>query len=310
MKPLSTTLKSGFYKPELFALSVTLLAYALNAVLIVLKNIEVDFLKYGLAIGGGAVLIALGMLYRRSGRSENLSLGLVGAGIFILFTLALSMFNYLLLPLTSPLIDPILVKIDSMMGFSWPTFFTATAEYPTITTLLKLVYNSTMLQLTLLVVLLGLTGRQEALHKLLMLVVITGTLAICFWGLWPSFGTLAVHEMSPELMQRVSPTVDLEYRDSLMQIAENGPGFLTPNEVRGLIAFPSYHMVLALISVYAAASIRAIFPVFLVLNILMIPATIINGGHHLIDLIGGLAFFLFAVFVVRHYFAKHNNAQT
>lgn len=55
----------------------------------------------------------------------------------------------------------------------------------------------------------------------------------------------------------------------------------------GIIGFPSFHCVAALLNGWALWKIRSLRLCGLVLNLFMIAATPIMGGHYLLDLISG-----------------------
>jgi hypothetical protein len=55
--------------------------------------------------------------------------------------------------------------------------------------------------------------------------------------------------------------------------------------VRGLIAFPSYHAVLALIVMWYARYLPRLFWPLVATNVLVLVATPIHGGHHLVDVL-------------------------
>jgi membrane-associated phospholipid phosphatase len=57
--------------------------------------------------------------------------------------------------------------------------------------------------------------------------------------------------------------------------------------VNGLITFPSFHAALATILIYASRGVKMLFPLYLVLNLLMLAATPTVGGHYFIDIIAG-----------------------
>ncbi|WP_411053594.1 phosphatase PAP2 family protein, partial [Tritonibacter sp. SIMBA_163] len=61
-------------------------------------------------------------------------------------------------------------------------------------------------------------------------------------------------------------------------------------EISGVIAFPSLHTVMACMVVVFTMGTR-VFPLAVILNAPMIPATLAHGGHHLSDIFGGLAVF-------------------
>ncbi|MEL6947337.1 MAG: hypothetical protein AAFO73_06840, partial [Pseudomonadota bacterium] len=50
------------------------------------------------------------------------------------------------------------------------------------------------------------------------------------------------------------------------------------------------------ICAWCAFGFRPLFPAFLVLNALILPGTLIHGGHHLVDLPAGFCLFLIGAF--------------
>ena len=271
----------------------------MNAALILSKDAQIDWLGYAGICASVGVPILIGLYYRHSGRSERIASTLICTGGFILFSACLSLFNYLLLPLRNPVIDVPIAEIDAWFGYHWPAVMEFAASHPIPTFILKLAYMTTIPQITLLVVILGLSGRIRDLHVMITIVIFTATLTICFWGLFPTLGAKSMYVLPQEIWAAVNPVVNEAYTKYLLDIAVNGPGIITPNEIRGLIAFPSYHAVLAFIAMYAGRNLPYLRWVFFILNLLILPATFIHGGHHMIDFLGGFAMFALGVIVAR-----------
>ncbi|MEM7290312.1 MAG: phosphatase PAP2 family protein [Pseudomonadota bacterium] len=282
---------------ELMMISVGIAAGIVNVMLIAVKGAEVDVLAYGGIFSIIIVTLPLGLYYRVSGRSERIASALICAGGFIFFSACLSLFNYLLLPIVRPLIDIPISEIDAIFGFHWPDIMAIAAANPIPSQILKYVYLTTIPQFALLVVILGLSGRMRDLHVMITSVTITATLTICFWGLFPTLGAKSMYILPPEIWTAVNPVVNEEYALHLLHIGENGPGVISPQEIRGLIAFPSYHAVLAFTAIYAARNVAVLKQVFLILNLLILPGIFIHGGHHLMDLPAGFVMFAFGTWL-------------
>ncbi|MEM9332068.1 MAG: phosphatase PAP2 family protein [Pseudomonadota bacterium] len=282
---------------ELMMLTVGIAAGMVDVALILYKGSEVDFLGYAGLLALVLLVIPLGMFYRLKGRSERIASALICTGAFIFFSACLSLFNYLLLPIVRPLIDVPIAQIDAMFGFYWPDIMALAAENPIPTYILKIAYMTTIPQFAMLVVILGLSGRMRDLHIMITSVTITATLTICFWGLFPTLGAKSMYILSPEMWAAINPIVDEEYAKDLLHIGESGPGLISPKEIRGLIAFPSYHAVLAFTAIYAARNVPVIAQLFLVLNLLILPGIFVHGGHHLMDLPAGFAMFAFGTWL-------------
>ena len=78
-----------------------------------------------------------------------------------------------------------------------------------------------------------------------------------------------------------------------MALAATGFEQIDAHLALGAIAFPSYHIVMAVMVVWFARGTWLFWPA-LALNLPMIPATLTHGGHHLIDLPGGVVAFALA----------------
>ena len=160
------------------------------------------------------------------------------------------------------------------------------------------------------VIILGLSGRIRELHVMIASVTITATFTICFWGLFPAFGTTTLYELPRALEILVAPVANTAYGQELLHMAVEGPGIISPKEIKGLVAFPSYHIVLAVTAVYAARSVKWVFPAYLVLNALIVPGIFIHGGHHFVDLPAGIFVAFIGIFIARKaidlYFQANN----
>lgn len=282
---------------EMMMLTVAIAALIIDVMLILYKGSRIDILGYTSIAALMCLVIPIGLYYRISGRSERFASALICAGFFIFFSACLSLFNYLLLPVSRPLIDVPIASIDALLGFHWPDVMAWAAANPAPTFVMKIAYMSTIPQFATLVVILGLTGRMRDLHVMITSVTITATLSICFWGIFPTMGTTTIYTLPPEIWAAINPIVNEEYAKDMLHISQYGPGLITPQEVRGLIGFPSYHAVLAFTAIYAARNVPFIAQFFLILNLLILPSIFIHGGHHLLDLFGGFAMFLLGTYL-------------
>lgn len=278
---------------------VAVAAGTIDLGLIAYKGSEVDWPAYFTILALVAGLLTMGLFYRLSGRSERIGAATICAGLFIFYSLCLSMFNYQLLPLWREPIDLGLNAIDRMFGYHWPSVIEWASRHPVINEITRFAYLSTIPQFAAIVVILGLSGRARELHVLIASIAITATFTICFWGLFPSMGTTVLFEIPKAIEMLVKPEADTAYGLHMLYMAENGPGLISPKEMKGLVAFPSYHIVLAFTAVYAARTIKWVFPVYVVLNLLIVPGIFIHGGHHLVDLPAGIIVAMTGLYLAR-----------
>ncbi|KQZ97863.1 hypothetical protein ASD64_16610 [Mesorhizobium sp. Root157] len=278
---------------------MTATAALIDVALILLRGSKVDFIAYGTLAGLVTALLVLGLFYRRSGRSDTIGAVATSAGLFIAFTAVMSLFNYLLTPNSNPTIDHWLMQVDAALGFDWPGMLGWAAHHPWFNEFMRLSYASTLPQIALLLVVLGLSSRLDDLQALMVTVVTAGAISVMFWGLFPSLGPSAFYDLPAQTLHTVRPIVGPDYGAEILALLKNGAPFLSPNELRGLIAFPSFHIVLAFAATYYARNVRWLFAPYLVINLIVLPAVLVHGGHHLADIPAGMAVFAFAVVCAR-----------
>ncbi len=283
------TLGKPFLWPvERFIGYVVIIFAIVDLGMVLLRDIGFDWLSYSRLFAVGGLTIAAGLFYRSSGRSERISIALIATGMLVLFTIVLSVFNYLLLPLWRDPIDPFLVKIDALFGYSWPGIVEFSGRHPWFNELTRYAYVSTLGQMALLVIILGFGGKQKELHMFLLSIIVSGMVTIGFWALFPAFGTSVLYDISGTIEQAAKPVVGSAYGAELLRLGAEGPQFITPKDIEGLVAFPSYHTIIAVLAVYAARTNRLLFPIIFMINLFVLPGVLIHGGHHLIDVFGGL----------------------
>ena len=283
-----------FLPAERFVAIIIATLVILDLCLLQVKDVHLDGPGYAALIGIGALAVTAGQLYRRFRDEPAIALTTTATGLFILFTIAGSVFNYLLLPVQFPVIDPLLASFDTAIGFHWPDLVIWASQHATIGAVLQAVYFSSQAQLIVILLFLGFSGRAQALHRFLLTGVLGGLLAILSWSFLPSFGASSVYDLPPEVLQAQPLAVGPAYGAELVRLGREGVTYLTPANVLGLIGFPSFHTIMALMSVLFLWPFRRLFLAAALLNLVMLPAILIQGGHHLSDVLGGGGVFLVA----------------
>ncbi len=230
-------------------------------------------------------LVAGGIFYSTRRKEPRLAAMLLGPSFLCAFSAAASLLNYFLLTFHGPRIDAALAAADLWLGFDWVRMMTAMADYPALSTVLFYAYNSVLPQIALMVILLGWLGNADKIYRFCIAVAAGALIAIFVWALMPAVGTQALFTLPPDIAARLHLAVEADYGVMLNDLLRDGPGYISPNELRGLIAFPSYHAVLALLVTWYARGLKHLFWPVAVLNALVMVATPIHGGHHLVDVL-------------------------
>jgi membrane-associated phospholipid phosphatase len=68
----------------------------------------------------------------------------------------------------------------------------------------------------------------------------------------------------------------------------------------GMVSFPSFHTIVAVLTAWALWPLRIIGPIAVLLNAILIVSTVPWGGHYLIDIPAGAAIAVLGITVIAH----------
>jgi hypothetical protein len=273
-----------------------LLLAAIAATLIVIdaiwsyaSNFQIDIRSYAIIAALLSPLICAAIVYSSARPDRRISATCTGSAFLLAFSPSCAVLSYLLSTVAGPRIDDLLAQVDHAMGFDWVALMTFAARHTTVTALLKLCYVSVMPQIMLLVFLLGWSGRASQMYGLCLAIAIGAMVCVMTWAAFPSFGAFSLFNLPHDVAAKLGLALDGNYGRDLVALLKNGPGLITPLELRGVVGFPSFHTVQALVIVWYARKLPLFRWAALALNVAVLIATPIHGGHHLIDVLGGAA---------------------
>jgi hypothetical protein len=259
---------------------------------------SVDVAGYALPAIFSLLLFAGGRFYQTKRTDQGLAAMLLGTSFLCAFSAAASLLNYMLLTVAGPRIDFLLTAVDHSMGFDWVQAMTVMSHHPILNKVFFVAYATTLPQIAALVIMLSLSGRHEEVYRFCLAVAVGALIAIGIWAIVPSLGAKSIYALPGSMEHRMALEVTTDYGRALVNLLHHGPGYITPKDVRGLIAFPSYHAVLALLLIWYARGIAWLRWPALILNLVVLVSAPIQGGHHLIDIFGGSAVAVLAVLLV------------
>lgn len=259
------------------------------AMLLALRSVPIDLVSF--APVGILVMcfIALAIWLRHRGFPDGASLALIATALYVLYSNVGVLFNYLIVPVGAETVDPALIEWDRALGFDWANSVRLVETSPELSHVLSIVYLSSLAQLAAAILILGFTERRVCLHRMLACGIISSMTCILFWSVVPSIGPAAFVEVASPVGV-VPRVVDSEYAEQMLSLLASGPSVLSANGMLGVVAFPSFHTVMMLMSIWYLRGTRFL-PVFAIFNIPMLPAIIVHGGHHLVDVVAGMMLF-------------------
>lgn len=239
-------------------------------------------------------LMIFGAVIRAYRNMERMGLAMIAVSFYMSFGISMLILSNSFFPVVGPIIDTQLIEMDAMLGYHWAGFVEWLADYPILGRLLGPIYTSSLFQLAILFGILAWYNRAQQVYHLVACGTVGLALTMSIWIVFPSFGPSAYQPISDEVANTINLFTDNAYGATLLNYAQNGLPIIAPETVKATVAFPSFHIIMACLTVWFAQRTLVFWPA-VVLNTLMIPATLSHGGHHLTDLIAGVLVFFLAL---------------
>ncbi len=277
-------------RSETVLTALLLAIVGLSVALSILKAQPIAWYEFGLGLAPTAGLLAVGVYIRLFKRHTRIAQLAIANGLLLGFMGTTTLLIYLRFPISELAFDAQLIRLDAALGYSWPEFVETIAAYPEFGQALRVVYHSSLPQLFVMVGYLALTGKAETLNRAMLAGSLGLLLTTLIWWAAPSVGPSVFFTLPAGLEAKIDLVTGSVYADILRNLSAQGLEVISPSDIVGTIAFPSYHTVMALLVVWYLRR-TALFPFALAVNIAMVPAILSHGGHHLTDMAGGLVIF-------------------
>jgi hypothetical protein len=255
-----------------------------------------SYLEFAVPIGIAGLVSAFYTYWRKD---EDVSGLMFGLCFLASFSLMISIFSYFGLAFGGPRIDDQLAAADRALGISWPAIMAWCANHPFANSVLWWAYWISIWQVTAVVALLALRHAPEKIELLCLTLAICGLLTVGIWTMAPSFGAITVYFLPESVARRLPIVLDLNYAHRMLDLYKHGPGRIDFLTTRGLVAFPSFHAAEAVIAIWFSRQWRPALAIMIPFNAVVLASTPVQGGHHVVDLFGGIAVAFFAIFAAQ-----------
>lgn len=195
------------------------------------------------------------------------------------------------LRLRMPLSDPLLATIDASIGIHVGSIVRWSAEVPILIDGLAIVYNASHILLTLLICWLIVRKHFAKVWELLATVTLSMQFVALVSILMPAWG--AMHHFSLlDLQGNGLPLgAGVYHGEAFRHFYEGSDPYLRLTDTSGVVTFPSFHTVLALLIAQALFRTPLQWASFVVCGVTIF-STIPIGGHYAVDLAGGAVIWL------------------
>jgi membrane-associated phospholipid phosphatase len=201
----------------------------------------------------------------------------------------LQVLSHLIMSTNLPMADDLLMAWDRGLGFDWLAYSKFITSTPTVTSALFFAYNQlTFGGLAIVAALIIALNMRRRSIEIIYLVVVTALICITIAAYFPARATMALLG-DADLLARLQIGTGVLHVDQLMALRGDGPIFMTPDNMQGLVSFPSFHTCMALIIAWCSRGRWYTSIVGISVGIAIIAGTPIFGGHYLVDLLGGAA---------------------
>lgn len=192
---------------------------------------------------------------------------------------------------TFPTIDHWLLTADNTLHFNQLALMKAVQQHQWLDTLLKWSYDSLLPEFILVPTIMTALGCKRAVMVFLLTLMLTYPVGTMIYYFFPT--TAPAHILHSNLFLPESHATYIKFYEIHHHIK------LTTTE-GGLIAFPSFHVIWAILFTYMAFEKKWLFYPLIVLNCLLIFSTLALGWHYLIDIIASMLIAVPSIYVANY----------
>lgn len=236
------------------------------------------------------VLAANLLIYRGRRGGERASALAAGFAAFFALASGTAALSYLAATVGAPLADARLARADAALGFDWLAWYRFVQAHDWLHGMLRFAYVSMSAQIMLCLLLLPLTGMARRNQEFIAAMAVALLPTIALFAAFPAASAWVQYGVSTPAM--------LGFLDQLLALREGRMAAMQLDDLYGLITFPSFHVVTAVLVAYATRGTRLAF-LALTLNLFMAVSALSEGGHYLVDVIAGVLVAGLAIVVVR-----------
>jgi PAP2 superfamily len=234
---------------------------------------------------GLTMIAAAGIFFEFNGRAQWLSDIANYVALWESLALAINLYSYMVATLGFPMWDVRFARADAALGFNWTAGLHFIQAHPSFAYLLHYAYNSIFFQVLASIGFFAAIGRTDRNRELLWVAMVSALATTSLSGIFPALGPY-IKEMPA-------------WSAVLASIRAGTLSRFAITDMRGVVAFPSYHTVMAVYLVYAhRPPMRSFIPVA-VLNAFMLVSIPFAGHHYLVDVISGTVVAMVSILIVR-----------
>lgn len=251
------------------------------------STFKIDWLTFQWpALAGFAIAMGI-WFYRRRREDPKIASALTGTGQILAFAAVAAPLSYLAASSNLPLVDSLFDACDRAMGFDWRGLLGWMNANPSLHWFFKLSYASFTIQATTTVLALAFTANHLQIRRFVLAFILTTIITIAISALLPAQGVWGHYGLTLADHPAIVPSTRELHLQIFNGLRDGSFRTLTATGSEGIITFPSLHAAIGVIFILALWPVAVLRWISLAVNLLMIAATPIDGGHYFIDVIAG-----------------------
>jgi PAP2 superfamily len=262
-----------------------------------------SLMAMGVTIQLGRVVLTLAIIvvflggsvfYTRIRPDRRLAVVTAATGFILAFAATTGVLTYPAAAIGAPTHDGMFMAFERMIGIDWPALVNAMTRIALLNTVLALAYLSSLPQIAITILVLGFADRHDRLAAYLSLLVVTLMCTVVLSALVPLYGPIASYGLGEDVGARIV----FDAKSFLSDFQALHQGRFTSFDLAkmgGIVTFPSFHCVLAVLTAWALAPVRRIGVAAIILNGVVVVSSVPEGGHYIADIPAGLALGFLAI---------------
>jgi hypothetical protein len=190
--------------------------------------------------------------------------------------------------------DAVLAGFDRAMGLELPRILETMGQVPLLSAFLTYCYGLLILLMVLAVILPPLCGKMQAAKEFSIASVVSAVVSLPVFAVFQAVGPWAYYGYRPLIDQTAYMSLFSELRSHHVLTLDLSYG-------DGLISFPSFHTILAVLAAAVLRDIRFVRWPAACLGTLIVISTMTTGSHYVVDVVAGLVVAAGAHYAARVY---------
>jgi membrane-associated phospholipid phosphatase len=239
------------------------------------------------AVGIASLLLCLVGGFYSTRKDARAASALLCTAQFALFPSVGAPLSYVAASAGLPLWDETFASWDRSLGLDWMAWLTTMNNHVELHRIFAFAYSSFMPQAAIVIVALALTGHLLHLRLYILSFILAALVTIAVSAALPAQGVWGHLQLSSGNYPAITPVTRELHLGIFNGLRDGTFRDLVAHGAEGIITFPSLHTAGGFLFIFAMWPVRYLRWIFALLNITMIVATPVDGGHYFSDVIAG-----------------------